>query len=181
VTAGADPPEGFVSDYKKLSEEVNSSTEAVQFTLTDVGSKWTSTKMTYAVKHKGKNTTLNSEIPMFDKKKGKGKKGPKGVAGILESQGGAALIPTQYTLYQNYPDPFNPSTTFRFDLPEAAVVTLKVYDVLGREVATLANNVNYEPGRYQLTFNASQLSSGVYLYRLIAGRFVDTKKMLLLK
>jgi hypothetical protein len=90
-------------------------------------------------------------------------------------------VPTDYELSQNYPNPFNPSTVLQFDLPEPAVVTLKVYNTLGQEVAALLDNMNCNAGRHTVTFNASRLSSGVYIYRLIAERFVDAKKMVLLK
>jgi hypothetical protein len=90
-------------------------------------------------------------------------------------------VPTVYELSQNFPNPFNPSTILQFDLPEPTVVALKIYNTLGQEVAALLDNMNYDAGRHTVTFNASRLSSGVYIYRLIAGRFVDTKKMLLLK
>ncbi|MFQ3597392.1 MAG: T9SS type A sorting domain-containing protein [Chloroherpetonaceae bacterium] len=88
--------------------------------------------------------------------------------------------PKQFTLAQNYPNPFNPITMIRYELPERADVTLKVYDVLGREVATLVNAAQGQ-GSYQVPFNASNLASGVYFYRLKAGSFMQTKKMLLVK
>lgn len=89
-------------------------------------------------------------------------------------------LPTVYSLSQNYPNPFNPSTTIKFALPEAAQVELKVYDVLGAEVATLMNQ-ELQAGRYDVNWDASQLASGVYIYRIKAGDFVDSKKLMLLK
>jgi hypothetical protein len=89
-------------------------------------------------------------------------------------------LPTQYALNQNYPNPFNPNTTINYHLPTQSNVTLKVYDVLGREVATLVNGVE-EPGYKLVTLDASRLSSGVYYYRLQAGNYVETKKLVLLK
>jgi hypothetical protein len=88
--------------------------------------------------------------------------------------------PKQFALAQNYPNPFNPITMIRYELPERADVTLKVYDILGREVATLVN-ARQGQGAYQVPFNASNLASGVYFYRLRAGSFMQTKKMLLVK
>ncbi|MDW8464796.1 MAG: T9SS type A sorting domain-containing protein [Chloroherpetonaceae bacterium] len=89
--------------------------------------------------------------------------------------------PTRFELSQNYPNPFNPTTNIRFSLPSSEVVTLKIYDITGREVATLINGERRAAGVYQLTYDASALASGVYLYRLQAGSFVDTKKMTLIK
>ncbi len=90
------------------------------------------------------------------------------------------IIPEQFTLSQNYPNPFNPSTTIRFQVPNSSFVNLKVYDVLGNEVATLVNEEKAS-GSYQVNFNAKGLSSGIYFYTINAGSFVETNKMLLLK
>lgn len=90
------------------------------------------------------------------------------------------LAPAQFTLEQNYPNPFNPSTTIRFAVKAKADVSLKVYDVLGKEVATLVNEQLNE-GSYSATFNAQTLSTGLYFYTLRAGSFSETKKMLLTK
>jgi len=88
--------------------------------------------------------------------------------------------PTEFTLEQNYPNPFNPSTTIRFQIPQASRVTLKVFDVLGREVATPVNEPK-AAGTYAIEFDASSLASGVYLYRLTAGSFLSTKRMVVLR
>ncbi len=88
--------------------------------------------------------------------------------------------PRTFLLEQNYPNPFNPSTTIRYQLPVASEVKLEVYDVLGKKVATLVNE-RQAAGYYQYVWNANGLSSGVYLYRLQAGRFIETKKMMLVK
>ncbi len=85
-----------------------------------------------------------------------------------------------FRLYQNYPNPFNPSTTFRFDLPQRTNVTLQIFDLEGRSIATIINGV-MESGPQEVQFDASGLASGIYLYRLQTGTFVDTKKMVLLK
>jgi hypothetical protein len=89
-------------------------------------------------------------------------------------------FPSSYVLRQNYPNPFNPSTTIEFALPKSAYVTLRVYDLLGRQVGELVNE-KLEPGMYKTQWNASGLASGVYFYRLQAGEFTETKKLLLLR
>ena len=89
-------------------------------------------------------------------------------------------IPNTYTLYQNYPNPFNPATTIKYQIPKPGLVTLKVFDILGREVATLVNENKVE-GIYDFTFDASRFASGVYIYQLRANDYVSSKKMLLLK
>ena len=88
--------------------------------------------------------------------------------------------PTEFILYQNYPNPLNPSTSITYAIPQTKKVVLKVYDVLGREVATLVNEEK-QPGTYEINFDASSLTSGVYFYKIQAGSFVQTKKMILLK
>jgi len=89
--------------------------------------------------------------------------------------------PLEYRLSQNYPNPFNPSTTIEFRLGESSIVTLKVFDVLGREVATLVNNQKLSAGVQNVQFDATSLASGVYIYRLEAGGFSQTRKMMLVK
>jgi N-acetylneuraminic acid mutarotase len=91
-----------------------------------------------------------------------------------------AGLPKQFALEQNYPNPFNPSTTIRYQLPVASEVKLEVYDVLGKKIATLVNE-RQSAGSYQVVWNASGLSSGTYFYRLQAGTFVETKKMIMVK
>jgi hypothetical protein len=90
------------------------------------------------------------------------------------------IAPKEFVLEQNYPNPFNPSTTIKFQLPNDGMVTLKVYDILGNEVTTLINEQKPQ-GRYEVNFNASQLASGVYVYKLRAGDFISSKKMIHLK
>ncbi|MBL8006428.1 MAG: choice-of-anchor J domain-containing protein [Ignavibacteria bacterium] len=89
-------------------------------------------------------------------------------------------IPASFNLKQNYPNPFNPTTNINFSLPKSGLVTLKVYDMVGKEVATLVNEVK-SAGNYIVGFNASNLPSGAYFYRIESGNFTDTKKMLLIK
>jgi len=91
-----------------------------------------------------------------------------------------SLTPNTFLLSQNYPNPFNPSTTIKYSVPSAQFVTLKVYNLLGQEVATLLNE-EQNAGNYIAKFDASSLSSGIYFYTLKAGNFTDTKKMILMK
>jgi photosystem II stability/assembly factor-like uncharacterized protein len=88
--------------------------------------------------------------------------------------------PINFELAQNYPNPFNPSTTITFSIPQKSDVSVKIYDILGNEVTTLVNETR-EAGRYNVNFNASKYSSGVYFYSIKAGNFIETKKMNLLK
>ncbi len=103
---------------------------------------------------------------------------PPTVTGV--ENGSGAGVPKAFALDQNYPNPFNPSTVIQYALPKASHVVLKVYDVLGREVATLVNG-NQAAGTYKVNFNMDKFASGVYFVRLIAGSFVHVEKMMLLK
>ena len=102
------------------------------------------------------------------------------------SLGGASDVeqinqtPTDYSLKQNYPNPFNPSTVIEFSIPQESFVELKVFNVLGKEVSTLVND-NYSAGNYKIDFRAKNLPSGMYIARISAGNFVQTKKMILLR
>ncbi|HET9130973.1 MAG TPA: T9SS type A sorting domain-containing protein, partial [Terriglobia bacterium] len=89
-------------------------------------------------------------------------------------------IPGAYALEQNFPNPFNPTTTISFQLPAASKVSLKIYDLLGREIQTLVNG-EMNPGTHQVSFEASTLASGIYFYRLNAGMYTATRKLVLLK
>lgn len=89
-------------------------------------------------------------------------------------------VPNDYSLSQNYPNPFNPSTMIEFSLPRSGYVTLKVYNTLGEDVATLVSE-NLLAGRYTAEWNAANLPSGVYFYRLQAAEFLETKKLVLLR
>jgi hypothetical protein len=83
-------------------------------------------------------------------------------------------LPANFALHQNYPNPFNPATTINYSLPKSGLVTIKVYDILGREIITLVNEIN-SPGNYTIQFNGSKLSSGIYFYRMQAGNFIRQK------
>jgi len=104
---------------------------------------------------------------------------------VLNSVEGEKILPTEFKLEQNYPNPFNPSTTIKYEIPDQVrndnvLVKLKIYDVLGREVTTLVNK-EQKPGNYEVKFDAKNLSSGIYYYRISSGSFVKTKKMILIK
>jgi len=90
------------------------------------------------------------------------------------------MLADQFELEQNYPNPFNPSTRINYSVPSASFINLKVFDILGNEVALLVNEEK-PAGEYQLEFDASKLTGGVYFYQLNTNSFVDTKKMILLK
>jgi hypothetical protein len=87
---------------------------------------------------------------------------------------------TSYVLYQNYPNPFNPNTTIRYELPQDGVVTIEVFDILGQKIKTLINEFQ-RADRYEVTFNSTELASGVYIYQLRINDFITSKKMLLIK
>ncbi len=89
-------------------------------------------------------------------------------------------LPIEYNLSQNYPNPFNPSTTISYSVINSDLVQIKVYDILGREVKILVNELK-QAGTYEIQFDATGLASGIYLYRIESGSFVQTKKMILLK
>ena len=88
--------------------------------------------------------------------------------------------PSDFVLYQNYPNPFNPSTVIKYNIPYSTNVLLKVYDIIGNEIVTLAEGIK-NAGSYETVFNASKLASGIYFYKLIAGDIVQTKKMILIR
>jgi hypothetical protein len=103
------------------------------------------------------------------------------VSNFITNEGGLQTgIPKNYKLHQNYPNPFNPVTKIQYDIPKNTFVTLKIYDILGREAAVLVNE-NKAAGTYTVEFNASGLTSGVYFYRLETTSYSEIKKMILLK
>ncbi len=99
---------------------------------------------------------------------------------VLDVEKSPDGIPKQFLLGQNFPNPFNPATTFPFGLGHSSFVTLKVFDLLGREVTTLLNEEK-QAGTHSVQFDASHLASGVYYYRMQAGDFADVKKFVVLK
>jgi len=101
-------------------------------------------------------------------------------AGVIGIQTASTEIPGYFILKQNYPNPFNPQTKIKFDVPKASFTKLIIYDLLGREVATLVNE-ELRPGTYEADWDASSFSSGVYFYKIVSGEFTETKKMVLMK
>jgi hypothetical protein len=100
--------------------------------------------------------------------------------GIVTDVDEASTLPDELALSQNYPNPFNPSTTIEFALPQSGYVTLKVYNVLGEEVVTLIAG-DHAAGTFNATWDAAEMPSGVYFYRLTAGSYVETRKMILVR
>lgn len=98
----------------------------------------------------------------------------------LNSDESNKTIPKEYHLHQNFPNPFNPTTTIRYDLPKDGLVQLEVFDILGRKITTLVNT-RQSAGRYDINFDASNLASGIYIYKLQSGEYNSSKKMIFLK
>jgi len=128
--------------------------------------------VSFADTSNGWSVTSNGEIVRYR---------PAGSTGV--NDGGRSVLPNEFALFQNYPNPFNPTTKITFSVPSVGtghVLSLRVLDVLGREVATLVNEMK-PAGEYSVVFDAAKLSSGVYYYRLTSGSYSETKKMLLLR
>ncbi|MBM2841336.1 MAG: hypothetical protein HW412_1864, partial [Bacteroidetes bacterium] len=180
-TTASSPTTNPISGLSFLSGTNSAWTNAgaVPYRTTNNGTSWTAQTVypisgtlnhsSFADTSNGWAVTSNGEVLHYR---------PAGSTGVLPSQDGT--IPTEYALGQNYPNPFNPSTKIQFAVKTREIVSLKVYDVIGREVATLVNEEK-KPGSHTATFNASTLASGVYFYRLTAGDFVETKKLMLLR
>lgn len=153
------------SDFSVLQESGTTSNTSVQAQLDPITS--------YYWRVRGKDGTIYglwSSIRNFLTK-----------ASIATGIGDGKEMPKEFSLSQNYPNPFNPTTVIQYSVPAATMVTLKVYDILGREVETLVNEEK-PVGRYEVNFDASRLSSGLYIYRLTAGdNFISVKKMILFK
>ena len=103
-----------------------------------------------------------------------------GIGGDNLLTGNDSELPKTYSLSQNYPNPFNPNTNIRYDLPQDNIVIIKVYYLLGKEVLTLVNEYK-EAGRYLVSFNTANFSSGIYFYTIHSGKFSQTRRMTLLK
>jgi len=102
------------------------------------------------------------------------------ITDVLQDRFGSAITPNNFLLEQNYPNPFNPTTMIKYQLPKSSYVTLKVFDLLGREISVLVYGLK-EAGFHEVSLDGSQLTSGVYFYRLQAGQFTKTGKAMLLK
>jgi hypothetical protein len=121
---------------------------------------------------------ITPDVSMLDRKAEETVIAKKGIKKEIKYQG--EMIPKEFALEQNYPNPFNPSTVISWQSPVGSHQTLKIYDVLGREVAILVNEYR-EPGKHKIEFDGSSLASGVYIYKLNAGSFTASRKMLILK
>jgi hypothetical protein len=102
------------------------------------------------------------------------------LSGIISVNNISSEIPSSYKLFQNYPNPFNPATKIRFDIPEYSFVKITVYDALGKEIAKPVYRV-LNPGSYETEFNGNDLTTGIYFYKIEAGDFTETKKLVLIK
>ena len=169
----------FVRDDESDSTTLFVGTATGILRLANSGSNWTNVSEGYA--EIAANSFTQSSGFLFVA-------GPRGVwrrpiselTGVSHPQ---ASIPARFQLEQNYPNPFNPTTTIKFQIPNhkpQTLVTLKVFDLLGREVATLVNE-EMTPGGYERVFDSARLTSGVYLYQLRAGNFAQTRKLILLR
>jgi hypothetical protein len=147
------------------------------FKSTDDGTSWTEMNAgltTWGVL----SLTINSQGYLFAGTYGGGVfRSVQSTTSVEEVSG---EIPTGFALDQNYPNPFNPSTEIRYTLPQKSYVTLRIFDLLGREVAVLVSE-ELAAGSYSTRWDAVGFASGVYLYRLHAGEFVETRKLLLLR
>ena len=100
------------------------------------------------------------------------------IVGVLNDN--ESTLPSKFILHQNYPNPFNPVTTIKYSIPQSEFVNLRIYDMLGREIETLVNEEK-PAGEYYVNFDGTNFSSGVYLYKLQTGTYIQAKKLLLLK
>ena len=99
---------------------------------------------------------------------------------LVDVEDEEAMLPTEYSVSQNFPNPFNPSTRIQYSLPYSSTVKISIFNILGEKVTDLING-EMSAGYHDVDFNASRLASGVYIYRIKAGDFVETKKMVLMK
>lgn len=160
------------ADYATLDGQtfdVTTDWQTITYTTTEMSADDDNVKLTFVLG----NVALGDEIyidnvSMFY----------TGTVDIEESI--AIAQPSNYSISQNYPNPFNPSTVINYSIPKQSNVSIKVYDILGTEVATLMNEEK-AIGNYSVKFDGSNLSSGLYFYKLQAGEFVGTKKMMLIK
>ena len=184
TTTGIQPKKLYRAGSSAILGIFGSTTGDAVFASTDEGSSWTSASsgLPFPVSATDFATTTGGRLLAATA-------GPAGYSGfgvvsatgsVSDAKPTSMVLPAEIALGQNYPNPFNPATTIQFSLPTAGPASLKVYDLLGREVATLLNE-SKSPGSYEVRFDAARLASGVYLYRLTAGDFVRTRKMTVLR
>ena len=165
---------GIVIDTLK-NIYVGTATKGIYKTI-DLGKTWQ--EVNYGISQFIRTFAVNKNMKIFVGSSSDGVfKKLDVVTGVKELR---SQIPVKFYLSQNYPNPFNPSTVISYQLSALSKISIKVYDVLGREITTLVNQEQHA-GNYIVNFDASKLSSGVYFYRIVAGNFVQTKKMVLIK
>jgi len=166
-------PDGKVLDALRI-KEVAKLTSGQNISITVIYHIITKTGETVSITVKDQNSISGAvEITAISWTSGSGVSNPTSVKRISE-------IPSDFSLSQNYPNPFNPSTKISFSLPQSSFVNLSVYDITGREVVNFIKQ-QMNAGAYAVDFNAANLSSGIYLYKISAGAFLQTKKMILIK
>jgi photosystem II stability/assembly factor-like uncharacterized protein len=160
-------------EVERLAETAGSSWKTIGFVE---GKGTTTEKQTYSFNDDLKNTSITGRI--YYRLKQVDFDGSFEYSNILEVD--YNQMPENFSLSQNYPNPFNPSTTINFSVPEPAHVSIKIYNIIGKEVLTLLDEFKQQ-GNHEIELNASELTSGVYFYKMSAGKFTDTKRMLLIK
>lgn len=148
------------------------------FKTTDSGNNWILYNLPTGQRGYTSSTFLNDSVGFIMDASGFLLKTENG--GVVNIQLMLSEIPYSFSLHQNYPNPFNPSTKIKFEIPKGSLVKLKIYDILGREVAELVNE-KLNPGTYEYEWNGINLPSGVYFYKLQSENFVETKRMVLVK
>lgn len=164
----------FVTSEGILIARMHLETSAEKFSSNNPGIKWTNAENKLRTKVTALNGNQAVEItnPEFHFTEFDGTSGPE-AQNITE-------LPKEFSLAQNYPNPFNPATTIKYELPSDATVTMRIFDMTGREIATLVNQIQ-KAGRYSVSFNGSNFASGIYFYKITAGDFSSIKKMVLVK
>jgi hypothetical protein len=163
----------FVFHYDDSELNALTESELILFKSTDIGINWTQMDGTV-------NTTNNTVTLVGLDGFSRWTLGASSLPLPVEEEIEVEIIPTEFALNQNYPNPFNPVTTIKYGVREISFVELRIYDVLGKEVYVLVNE-EHNAGFHKVNFNAERLASGIYFYRLQAGYFVETKKMILLR
>jgi len=173
-----------VMNYGTGNLSINSATSSIpQFIIESVPSSVPQNELRY-IKIKFKPSAINQTYNGLLTIQNPDSTITVSLKGFSNSQTGinkiGSEIPEEFNLYQNYPNPFNNTSNFKFEIANLGDVKLLVYDITGRLVQTLVNE-ELQPGRYEITFDGSNLNSGIFFYRLIAGNRIFTKKMILLK
>jgi hypothetical protein len=176
-----DVPQGYriVSD-KCVQLFVANETKVIFFDVIDFQSPEPNLKLHGHVKHNGKTKQFDADVPGLRKAKGRMPSSRISETASETEQLTTSSVPTTYVLHDAYPNPFNPTATILYDIPQGGYVKLKIYNVIGREVAVLVDEYQ-EVGQYAVRFKADGLPSGVYLCRMTTGRFTQVKRLVLTK